>query len=224
MSNEEGPSKADCYSEGERAMVLRYQQFKQSLLLPMLKLMTACRITPDTVTLFSLLLGFLFCPVYLAPLLYPELEWTLLAIAWVILVAHMLVDGIDGPLARFQNSAGQRGSFTDTMADQVALAAIIFTFVRAQIDGLPGLGVYAGGIFIFVYTVVVCFAMVRNAMGIPYRFLFRPRYWVWLLLFFEGLFIRTEWMAVTNEVVVWAFNIMLSINMLTGFLAIRRQL
>lgn len=224
MTTDEELAKADCYSEGERAMVLRYQQHKQSFLLPFLRLLTACRITPDAVTLFSLLLGFLFCPIYLAPLLFPEQEWMWLAIAWGVLVAHMLVDGVDGPLARFQGTASQRGSFTDTAADQVALAAITLTFIHAQSNGLPGLGLYAGGTFIFVYTVVVGFAMIRNAMGIPYRFLLRPRYWVWLLLFFEGLFVRTEWMAITNETIVWVFNVMLSINMLTGFLAIRQKL
>lgn len=216
--------KADCYSDGERATMVRYQNLKQRLLLPSLKLMTKCGITPDLITLFSFVLGLLFCPVYLYPLIETESKYLFLGIAWALLIAHMLVDGVDGPLARFQNCAGQRGSFTDTMADQVALAASTLTFVYAQAKGLPGLGIYSGGYFLFVYTVVVAFAMVRNAMGIPYRFLFRPRYWVWCLLWFETFVFRDAWMEQATEGIVWAFNVLLTINMAAGFRAIRRAL
>ena len=43
--------------------------------------------------------------------------------ALVALSLHVLIDGLDGPLARHLGIASRSGSFTDTMADQVVVVA-----------------------------------------------------------------------------------------------------
>ena len=202
----------------------RYQGFKQRLLLPLLRALDRIGVTPDGITGISLLLGLIFCPFYLWGDFSSPAGYGWVVAAWVVLLAHVIVDGIDGPLARFQNVAGPRGSFTDTLADQVALAASTLTFIAAEPLGLPGLGLFAGGAYLFLYTVVVAFAMVRNALDIPYRFVLRPRYWVLLLLFIECFLWRTPAMALVTEAFVWAFNILLGWHVWEGFLAIRRKM
>ena len=37
-------------------------------------------------------------------------------------------------------------------------------------------GIWAGGLYVFFYTMVVIFAMVRSALAIPYSWLVRPRF------------------------------------------------
>lgn len=78
---------------------------------------------------------------------------------------------------------------------------------------------WAGGAFIFCYTMVVGFAMVRNALGVPYSWLVRPRFWVygWIAV---DLYLLPGWM----EIVVGGFAAVLAIKLATGFVAIRRML
>jgi hypothetical protein len=79
--------------------------------------------------------------------------------------------------------------------------------------------VLAGGTYIFLYTVVVVFAMVRNAMHVPYGWLFRPRLVVYLWLAVE------TWLwPGTIDWVLWAFNALLALKAASGFLRIRGRL
>ena len=185
----------------------------------MLRVMDRIGLTPDHITLLSLLMGFAFCPFYL----WLDGDWTI-HVARFFMIGHFIVDGIDGPLARYQKTAGPQGSFTDTVADQIGLGATTLAFMYAEWIGRPGVSLFGGGIFLFLYTVVVAFAMVRNAMGIPYRFLLRPRYYLWMLLFVETYFWHSPVAENLTEGFVWASNAMFAVLTLTGFLAIRRGL
>lgn len=195
---------ADCYSTGERPAMLWTQQLRARLLWPLLKLLTACRVTPDHLTLLSLAAGLAFCPFYF--LSRPT--------AFVLLAVHVLLDGLDGPLARHTGVASRRGSFTDTMSDQTVVVAttIALMFERT-------IGVTAGGAYIFLYTVVVLFAMLRNALSIPYSWLVRPRFFVygWML-------VETWWWPGSIDFVLWTFNALLAVKLLTGFIRIRRRI
>lgn len=222
--NEASPRHSDCYSETERISMERYQRIKQRLLLPLLGGLDRFGVTPNGVTVASMVMGLVFCPLYLLGDFTSNAGFSWVVIAWVALMGHVIVDGIDGPLARFQQKAGPRGSFTDTMADQVVLAATTLTFIAAEPLGLPGLGLFAGGFYIFLYTVAVAFAMVRNSLGIPYGFLLRPRYWVLVCLFIECFLWPTPTMAFITEILIWAFNGLLAWSVWDGFLAIRRKL
>lgn len=215
----ESEKKSDCYSEGERATMLRYQGFKQRLLQPLLRLLVRCGITPDHITLISLIGGLAFCPFYLMN----DVAWAL-PVAFALLAFHLIVDGIDGPLARHTQTASAAGSFTDTMADQLVVAATTITFMLAgQIPGLPGFGIAAGGTFLFLYTIVVVFAMVRNTLGVPYRFVLRPRNGVYLWMLLAVIFPDSALPRMTDPA-LWLGNLYLGIMTLTGYVAIRKAM
>ncbi|MEZ6058571.1 MAG: CDP-alcohol phosphatidyltransferase family protein, partial [Planctomycetaceae bacterium] len=94
----------DCYSAGERDWMERTQQWRGKLFQPLLRSLTACRVSPSHLTLLSFIAGTMFAPL-----------WNQSAIiALAALVGHVLLDGLDGPLARYQGVASRRGSFTDT--------------------------------------------------------------------------------------------------------------
>ena len=81
---------ADCYSGGERAWMERTQAWRARLLGPALQRLSMWGVRPDHLTLMSLASGVLFCPLwYVSP-----------AFALLALVLHVLLDGVDGPLAR----------------------------------------------------------------------------------------------------------------------------
>ena len=168
-------------------------------------LLAEVNVHPDHVTLASLLAGLAFCPLYAFS--KPA--------ALTALALHVLLDGLDGPLARFMNVASRRGSFTDSMADQTVVVISTITLMVSQ----QTFNIVAGSVYIFVYTMVVVFAMVRNAMHIPYSWVVRPRFavYVWLV-------VELYWLPGTLTIVVWICNILLTWKVLTGFWKIRNSI
>lgn len=195
---------ADCYSDGERNWMLRTQQLRARLFRPLLEILERVSVTPDHLTLLSFLCGLAFCPVYF---------WSQ-GTAFGLLFLHVLIDGLDGPLARHLGVDSRRGSFTDTIADQSVIAACTMTLMFAGT-----VSIIPGTLYVFLYTVVVLFAMARNSLGIPYTWLIRPRFAVYLWLIVEAWL----WPG-TIGYVLWFFNGLLLIKMLTGFLKIRRRI
>ena len=188
------------------------QELRAWLLGPTLRTLAAGGVTPDQITAASLLCGLAFCPLWLWP---GSPAWAR-PVALAMLLVHVLLDGLDGPLARHLGVASRRGSFTDTLADQ-----IVVTVSTLSIMAAPGALVssWTGGVYIFLYAMVVAFAMIRNALGVPYSWLVRPRFWVYAWIAVEQLFL-IGWM----DLVVGGFAVILAVKLATGFVAIRRLL
>ena len=207
--DEDTPSeavKADCYSDGERAWMMRTQVVRAQLFGPLMRLLAACHVRPDHITFLSLLAGLAFCP---AILLYPQSP-----LAFWMLVLHVFLDGFDGPLARHLGVDSPKGSFTDSMADQTVITATTITLMYSgMIDLLPGT------MYIITYTVVVLFAMARNVMRDPYSWLFRPRFYV-----YSWFMVETYWWPGTINYILWACVGILTLKTLTGFVGIRRNM
>ncbi len=202
---------ADCYSAGERQAMLATQQWRGWALRPLLRCLTQIGVTADHITALSLLFGLLYCPLQLRA---AGEQGAYQAAALAMLLLHALLDGLDGPLARYSKTASCRGSFTDTCADQVVVAAATATLMATKT-----LSISAGATYLFVYTMVVVFAMVRNSLRAPYSWLVRPRFFVygWLVVEFH------LWPG-TLGYVVWMFNFLLAVKLLSGFSAIRARL
>jgi len=195
----------NCYSGGEGPLMAWSQNLRGEWLGPLLRLLGRNGITAGHITLLSLLCGLLFCPLFVGEL-YP--------LAFLFLLLHVLLDGIDGPLARHLGRDGDRGSFTDTAADQLVVTATTITLVYTGVCGA-----WSGGWYLFLYTVVVAFAFVRNALAKPYSWLFRPRFIVFLWLPVE-----VYWWPGSLEFVLWIATFLLAVKTVTGFIAIRNRI
>lgn len=194
--------KGDCYSAGERGFMEWGQNFRARALGPLLAWLDKAGITPDVLTFISLIVG-----VIAALLLQDHTAWALFFLVW-----HVALDGLDGPLARHQKIESIRGSFTDTMADQAVITAVVLAAVQ-----YGAVGAVAGGLYIFFYTLVVVFAMVRNHLNIPYTWLLRPRFLLYLWLPLEFYL----WPGSLNFL-IWALNALLLGLSLRGFYRIRK--
>ena len=113
-SEPETQSKSDCYSAGERVWMEYGQDIRAKCMAPILQLLNRWRVTPDWITIASGVCGAAFFPLWLVH--QPVAAFTCLAL-------HVLLDGLDGPLARYQHVASPRGSFVDTFTDQVVCYA-----------------------------------------------------------------------------------------------------
>lgn len=181
------------------------QEFRGTLLRPLLALLARCGVTPNHLTLLSLLTGLAFCPLFL---------WGFKLTAFVALLAHVVLDGLDGPLARSTGRSSNQGSFADTASDQVVVTLTTVTMIHAGYAGL-----WPGVLYLFFYSIVVIFAMVRNALAIPYSWLVRPRFFVYLCIP-----VSVYWWRASLEILLWVFALLLGLKTLTGFVKIRRQM
>lgn len=196
--------KVTCYSGGEGAFMEASQRARARALGPFLRGLARLGLRPNHLTLLSLLSGLAFCPLFFVSR----------PVAFVCLALHVILDGLDGPLAREMGIASNRGSFTDSMSDQMVIAATTFTVVHAG-----AAGILPGGLYVFFYTVVVLFAMARNALDVPYSWLFRPRFLVYIWIAVE-----VYWLPGTLDLVLWGCVALLSAKTLTGFIRIRRRM
>ncbi len=199
-----GDPKADCYSGGERAWMERGQALRARMLGPVLHWMGTRGVRPDHLTLLSLAAGLSFCPLW-----FWSPPWALVAL-WM----HVILDGIDGPLARHLGIESSRGSFTDTMADQTVVTASTIALIYAG-AAAP----VAGSLYLYTYVLVVALAMARNALSIPYAWLVRPRLIVygWIAL---------DWLLWPGSLdwVLGGSAAALGVKVLTGFLQMRRRM
>lgn len=188
-----------------------YQELRERWLGPLLSWLSRMGAKPDHLTMASLFFGLLFCPFY----------FYLPSVAFLCLFIHTAIDGLDGPLARFQGTASKAGSFTDTMCDQLVVVAVTITMMCHSAKIIP---VPAGSVYVFLYTIVVVFAMVRNAMGIPYSWVVRPRLIVYFWLLLETYFFEDTALEKSTWILLWIANILFLLRMISGFLKIRSSL
>ena len=199
-----GEPEADCYSQGERHWMVYTQRLRGVWMAPLLTLMARAKIKPDHLTILSLTAGLAFCPLYVPA--FP--------VALACLALHVLLDGMDGPLARHLGIASRSGSFTDTMADQTVITATTLTAVfYGTVHFLPGT------LYILTYTVVVLFAMARNALKTPYSWLFRPRFLVYVWIAVDQYLLPG-----TLNYVIWGCVVLLGAKTLSGFVRIRKRI
>lgn len=204
---QESNAKSDCYSAGERQWMEYGQQMRASLLKPLLSQLSHFKVTPDAVTFVAGATGLGFIPLWL-------LDQKIYAL--VCLCVHVLLDGLDGPLARYQNTASSRGSFTDTFADQLVVTGVTIAWIIA--DATTG-NIAVGTAYVFLYAMVVAMAMVRNALSAPYSWLVRPRFFVYLAVALDF------WLASNPTFYVLLIcDCLLAIKCASGFLVLRSQL
>ncbi len=202
-----GKLSSDCYSDGERAWMEYGQSLRANCLKPLLVMLARMRVSPDAITLASGLCGVAFMPLWLVH--QP-------AVAFVCLVLHVLLDGLDGPLARHCGTASPRGSFVDTFTDQVVVTLVTVAWVMVSPSSL---NIAFGAAYLFLYAMVVGMAMVRNALEVPYSWLVRPRFFVFAAMATEWL---SQWPVTIVTLIVCDGLLML--KCISGFAALRAKL
>ncbi|QDT19947.1 CDP-alcohol phosphatidyltransferase family protein [Gimesia chilikensis] len=209
ISHKNAPQpRVSVYASGEQSMMDASQARRQRFFLPILKLCVRSGITPNLLTGLSLLCGIGFCFTF-------GQSWEgARLVALGLLFLHVLLDGIDGPLARFMGTAGNRGSFTDTTADQLVVAFTTITLIHFDVVHAT-----VGGLYLLFYTLVVVFAMIRSSLAIPYSWLVRPRFIVYAWIPIDVYFLPG-----TLNYLLWLCMLPLAWKSITGFYKIRKQL
>lgn len=147
------------YSEDEERVLGPWQRIRQFILAPIAAVLSRLGISPDMLSFASVALGIGFF--LLAPFQF--------TIAFWLLVASVICDGLDGVEARLRRSNTPRGSFTDMFCDEAVVAFSVAGMVwRGSIN--PVLAI----LFVYVYTALVTFLMLHRMLQVSSHWIVRP--------------------------------------------------
>lgn len=107
-------------------MNYKCQEIRAQLFNPILRFLTKCKITANGVTNFRLALGVLAIILAVYFYYYGESVFILLVVG--------ILDLLDGSLARFQNTASDRGKFLDVFVDYIAYVFVLILISIIVLD------------------------------------------------------------------------------------------
>jgi phosphatidylglycerophosphate synthase len=156
---EPGPLKGSIYSDVEERVLGPWQRIRQGFLRPIAFVLLRLGISANMLSFASVVFGlgfFLFAPFQFG-------------VAFWLLVASIICDGLDGVEARLTGTNTARGSFTDVFCDQLVVA---FSVAGLAWKGLilPVLAI----LFVYVYTALVIFLVLHRMLGVSSFGIVRP--------------------------------------------------
>jgi len=156
------------FFEGEKVVAQKFQQLRDRMLLPILKLLKKLDVSANFISYAGLFLltGFVY---------YASVKPV---IASLFLISHIVLDGLDGPLARYNKRNGASGAFTDIICDHTGMAVVVLTLI-----GTGLVNPLIASTYIYAYTILVIFLIIRNKLGVPAKFAIRTKYYVYGLFF-----------------------------------------
>jgi phosphatidylglycerophosphate synthase len=101
-----------------------FRKLREKILRPFLKLLYKDHITANYITNLRLMLAILFF------LIFNEYR----TISLIIITFAILLDLLDGPIARYEHFSSDRGKFLDIVVDSISYLMIISTFVYFNIN------------------------------------------------------------------------------------------
>ncbi len=162
----------DVWSPAEKKMQKQLEKIKSIIFYPFITILTLLKISPNMITLLSAAFGIIASVVMVHNLTG--------AVIW--LAAALILDGLDGALARALKKVTKKGSTIDVIGDQTT---IIATSTGMGIAGIASLAL--GITYSFLYALLVMLTLYRNREGKPHRYVLRPRFYVYGLLLLFAL-------------------------------------
>lgn len=166
------------FAESEQAGQERFQKVRDRLVGPLVRLLIRCRVTADLISLLSLL--------QLVPfgyLLLTAENPQQIAIASVFVWLHVILDALDGPIARTTGTAGPAGAFTDMCVDHSGMLITTCLLTAAELINPTSAVAYVSS-----YTVAIAFTIWLNMIGHPFKLVIRTKYLLYALVTAYGLF------------------------------------
>lgn len=144
--------KPDSYSSAERRFLAPGRDLLLRLYFPIVRLLARLRVPPNAVSLLAPLLGAAFVLAVRQNL----------RLAFVIWLPSMMVDGIDGALARFTGKASDFGALVDQVSDHTRETLIV-----VGLTATGALSPLLGSLYPFVYTALNVILFLCNQHGVP---------------------------------------------------------
>ena len=101
--------------------------------------------------------------------------------AFAALAVHIILDGLDGPLANYQEDQSPAGAFLDMSNDLTGMVIVLIT--AAHWDFLNPTIAF---MYVVAYLYLTFVAVAQNALKLPFRFVMKTKYPVYVLLAFRA--------------------------------------
>jgi len=181
----------DDYSQTEQSYYNKIRDWRDDVLMPMARFFNRIGVSANQLSFFGLLI--------LAGFVYYVLSYPYLAVVFLIL--HLLIDGVDGTVARVNKQDDMSGSVVDTVVDHTGIFIVVLTLgFSGLID--PNIGL----VYIYFYTVMVFLVIVRYLLKIPVRLVVRSKalvYALYALWAFTGINYLNEALLVFSILLIW---------------------
>ncbi|HBY73639.1 MAG TPA: hypothetical protein DEG44_03040, partial [Candidatus Kerfeldbacteria bacterium] len=149
------------YSEAEKEAVLELRRRRDSILKPFLNFLTYFTASPTLLNIISF--GFIIASVV-------QISQGERIDAIVLFILYLVLNGLTGPLARYQKIESEAGAITKIVLYQFALIAAVFTAM-----GLDWVNDWLGAIYLVLYTTMLWLTITLNKIGAPIRFVVRSK-------------------------------------------------
>ncbi|MCA9056641.1 MAG: hypothetical protein KDA75_22590, partial [Planctomycetaceae bacterium] len=197
------------FAEQEQALQKKFRALRDHWLGPLVRGCLRAGVTADVISGLAVLslLPFGLSLFDLAGSWSPQ-------VAVLSLALHVLLDGLDGPVARGAGTDGPAGAFTDMCLDHIGFLTVTVLITAA--------GVVAGTAacaYVATYTLAVVMVVVLNLLGRPFRYVVRTKYIFYLLIGLQqlaGLNLLSEAATV--------FSLVHALFAATGFVRVRNAL
>ncbi len=136
----------DYFNEKERVSQKSFARSRDRFFKPVLKTLSRLGVTANQITLAGviLLIGGVVASLFWPSAYIPSL------------ILYVLLDGLDGPLARHQGSASAIGALNDMTADQIGVP-IVLGYLAYNNYALPWISALLSGLYmITIYNMVLC--------------------------------------------------------------------
>src|SRR5207302_8768924 len=159
MQKPEQENIGSIYSEDEALVLGPWQRIRQRTLTPIVFVLSRLGISPDMLSFASVGFGIGFC-------LFAPFQFT---VAFWLLVASIICDGLDGVEARLTKTNTASGSFTDMFCDQLVVAFSVAGMAWKNLIH-PILAV----LFVYIYTSLVIFLMLHRILHVSFHWIIPP--------------------------------------------------
>lgn len=159
------------------------------LLTPVVILLHKRSITADQLTVVGFLIGLLAVPLIAFEYWYAAL---------IAIILNRVLDGLDGPLARYANQSSSAGGYLDITLDFLFYAAIPFGFILANPEQNAIAGALLLATFIGTGSSFLAFAIAAERFKID-----RPQFKYKSFYYLNGLTEGTETIALFIAFCIW---------------------
>ena len=191
----------------ERPMFNRMSSWRFRKFYPLLSIFDKLHISPNLLTGASLLIVSVGFPL-LFVLGLPK--W-----AFLVLILHILLDGLDGPLAKYQKRQNRSGAMLDMGNDLTGMAIVLITAAHYQL-----MNPTVAFLYVVAYLYLTFVAIAQNVLKISFRFVNKTKYptYIFLLIHqFTGVDITTwfclaMWIYMVVHIAIATRNIIKKLN------------
>jgi phosphatidylglycerophosphate synthase len=165
------------FTEIEKKSNEKFRRIRTKFFKPLLKKIDKLGLRPGHVTMLSALsvLGFII------------FARTNLIVAFIFIVVHLLFDGLDGSLARFQKKTSVKGAYLDIFVDHFVLTVITLTLINYYYIEIAW-----GLTYIISYLLMIYALLILNRSQNKIIYVLRSKLILYLLVILLPLLGKTE--------------------------------